>query len=361
MGFGNQNLATGGAKPTFVIQGNQNQQNPYIGVHNGGPNAWAINHANDYGLGNPQMNSPANNQVPFGQLAGGTGYNPNLHVAQQNSGNMNSPQMQAIFGPQGNNTVPGVNGMGGGGMGAGGISGLISQQQAENNKARAQQEALWKELKGYMQGIPGQYNNSAITKGSQALTQKFLNDPEALNDQAFNSIKNSTMNQITAQKDNQLAQQRGILAASGNDDSATLAAGTERANLGALAAGANANNQLGVTRANQRNQDYMNAAGLGQRQSAQDIGVPMQVGQSLLASMPQYRPDDLSGLIALMQNQNNHDDLMGAIGGGAMTGGQNFQDPGQTAMKNVGGHGGGGTTSVGYDWSGYQNTPMWAM
>lgn len=308
-------------KPAVVIGGNQGGQNNLgFGVNQGPPNAWAINRANDYG--------PAR---------GGAGGYQQQQPPQQQGGLQQQGQIFQGFGPDGKPIFGPAGGLAGGLTGGGDINSLISQQQQQNNQARQQQQALWDELKKYMQGIPGQYTNDPRTKATQGLTSQFLANPEALNDNVVAKIKNQNANQIGAQTDNAFKQQSGILAAQGDTDASTLAAMRARLTREGMAQQTGANTNLEIQRAQQRNQDYMNALNQGRAQTQADIGVPMQVGQSLLQNQPQFRADDLTGLGGLaLANQNQQAMLAAIRGNQGGIGGSGYQNPGDSAYRPVG-------------------------
>lgn len=325
-----------GPKPTIVIAPPQGAKNGLgFGVSTGPPNAWGINAANDYGVGG----GPGRGG---GTPPSGTSFTPSGPPAGGNSmlfgqGFTGANQGQQIFQGFGADGKPIFGAAGGGvGGGLGNIGGLINQQMQQNNQARQQQQALWDELKKYMMGIPGQYTSDPRLKATQALTSRFLANPEALNDNVMAKIMNQTSNNITAQGDNAYRQQAGMLASQGESDASSLAAARARIAREGMAAQTGANTQLEIQRANQRNQDYMNALNQGRAQSQADIGVPMQVGNSLLANQPQFRADDLSGLGALAMAQQNQQAMLEAIRSGQ---GSQYQNPGDSAYNKVGGKG----------------------
>lgn len=195
------------------------------------------------------------------------------------------------------------------------IQSLIAQQMAANSNATGANLANWNDAKTQMQAVPGQYNALQSTQNAQGLSNQLSQNPLSLSPQILQQMKNQASNQITSQGDNTNQQVMGALSAGGQNDASTIAAMKQqqaRVNLGAQQT---SNTNLDIAAAKQRTQDLMNAAGVAQKQSAQDIGVPLDAASAVLAHLPQVKPDDLSGLIALMGRQGS------GAGGGGMGGG----------------------------------------
>lgn len=186
------------------------------------------------------------------------------------------------------------------------IQNLIKMQMDQNNQSRAQNQSNWTGASDYMKSIPAAYNAQASTQSAQSLTGQLAANPLSLSPDVVQNMKNEASNQISAQTDNTARQVQGTLAAGGQADASTLAAMNMQLARQGMGAQQTQNTNIDIDAAKQRTTDLQNAAGLSQRQSAQDINIPMQTGNSILSHLPQVRPDDYSGLLSLtnqMQNQ----------------------------------------------------------
>lgn len=246
------------------------------------------------------------NQTPTyanGQDLTHLGYLPPPNV---NTGQPVSPR----YGGAGGGVYAGGSMSGGyGGGGAGdpySIQNLINMQMQQNNSARQQNQANWESSRNYLQGIPGQYNALQSTQGAQSLTNQLSANPLSLSPQIVQLMKNQAANQISAQGDNQFNQVKRAMSADGQTDNSSMAAALEAQGRQNMGAQATQNTAIDIAAAKQRPIDLANAASVAQKQSGQDIGVPLGVGNSIIQNLPQVKPDDYSGLLALtnqMQNQ----------------------------------------------------------
>ncbi len=274
-----------------------------------------LDHADKFGMGgglpapqyqyqngsqNWNSNTPANTTNLGYSFPGGGGNNMNTGWL------WNSTPNPAQSGQGGGGSFGGQSGAGGGGNDPYSLQNLINMQMQQNNTARQQNQNNWDSSKNYMLGIPGMYNGQASTQGAQSLTNQLAANPLSLSPAVVQQMKNSTANQISAQGDNQFRNVRRAMSADGQTDTSSNAAALEAQNRANLGAQTSANTAIDIEAAKQRPIDLANAAGVAQRQSGQDIGVPMGVGNSIMSNLPQVRPDDYSGLLALtnqMQNQ----------------------------------------------------------
>ncbi len=239
----------------------------------------------------------------------------------------------------------GVIGGGAGGAGAGGggaysIDKIIQAQIDANNQSDAANTARYNSAADYLKGIPGQYSSNPIVQKTQGAVSGLLDNPEALNDATFGKIKNTIQNQIAAQGRNAFKQQSGILAAGGNGDASTLAAAAAAQARQDQALKTKSMTDLEVQRANQRNADITGAATLGRQQSAQDIGVPLGVGNSIMNNLLQNKPNDYVnlGMLGLIQQQNQNAGLHPPTGyingkGPQQDGGLINQKPGSQSQE----------------------------
>lgn len=187
-------------------------------------------------------------------------------------------------------------GASGGVGGAYSIANLIAEQRKQNDTARAQSEATWQEGKNGMLGVASQYAGDPNVGATNSLVSRLLSNPESLNDRVVQDIQNQNQNNIRAQTDNQYRQLRGGLSAAGQSDASTLEAMRERLFRSGMAQSTAATTNLGIERAKARTGDIINAANLGRMNSAANIAVPMGVHSAILNNLPQYKPDDLTGL-----------------------------------------------------------------
>lgn len=227
---------------------------------------------------------------------GGVGFGSMTDMLQGNQ--------SQLFGAHGNRINAGMSSPGGGQWSGGGnanpmIQSVLDQQMGLNAATKAQNQATWNEGKGLLYGARDSYNNSATANSARDLTNRFLANPEALNDRTQAAIQNKAAGSIDAQTAAQNQQVGGILAAQGQGDASSLAAAAESSGRANMAAKAGVQSDLEVQRARLRNQDFMNAMGQGRAQAAQDYGVQQGAATTFLNDMPQYKPDDLSGYAAI--------------------------------------------------------------
>ncbi len=257
-----------------------------------------------------------------------------------NMGGAGGPPANSMFGSLGQgNALSGGAGAGGAGLSIPGlIQNYIGQQQSDD----ALNTQHYNDASSYLKGIPGQYNSNPTTKATQGLVQKFLANPNVLSPQLQQQMRNQTDNQIQAQTDNGLTNTNNILAASGDNDSSTMAAASQAANRNAIGQMGNANTNLGIQAAQLNNQSMQNAIGAGQRQSAQDTSVPMSVGQSIMSNLSTTKPDDPSGVIAMMlasQSQQNAQNMNNGL----------LRSPSTAGGATIGGGGGGSNVFGSFD------------
>lgn len=217
-----------------------------------------------------------------------------------------------------------------GGAVAGNVQGLLNQQMQQNDKARNQNEQNWQQSRDYLLNLPGKFQNDKLNQGVRNQAQGLIDNPEALNDRTQNAILNRQSNAIQAQGDNQLKQAQGLMQASGRADLGSALAAQERIGRSTMAAQQNAQTDLEIQRANQRNADIQNAIKTGQGVTGQQYALEQGVGNTILENLPQYMPDDLSGWLAAVQQPS---------GGGGAGMGMDF-------MSAMGGGGGGGYDAV---------------
>lgn len=246
-----------------------------------------------------------------GQNKGGAGYssfanylNGNMSQGQANgSGGMNWQQK------------PGWGGGGGGwnsqGSQQGQLGNLLNQQLALGQQADAKNEANWQKGQGMINSAMSGYNNSAITQGNRNLVQGLQQDPYSINQNVQNQILGGAANSINSQNAAAQRQIMGMMAANGQGSAQDMAALMGKMNRQGNAQQAQVASQLQVQKALQDKQDIMNAAHLGQQQSAQDVGVNQWGANTFLSNMPQYKPANLAGFAAMIPN-------MGMQGGGGM-------------------------------------------
>lgn len=190
---------------------------------------------------------------------------------------------------------------------------LIDMQMKQNNDARAQNQANWASSRDYLMGLAGQYNKNPSTVSAQSLTSQLAGNPLSLSPEIVRLMKNQAANQISAMGDNQFNQVRRALSADGQMDTSSMAAAREAQNRQNMGAQMAQNTNIDIAAAKQRPIDLANAAAVAQRQAGQDIGVPLGIGNSIMSNLPQIRPDDYSGLLALtnqMQNQQFQNQMM---------------------------------------------------
>ena len=168
---------------------------------------------------------------------------------------------------------------------------IVNRQQAEIERARAQRQEAWKGIQDRLQQFRSEYAADPMVQQSRALATRLMADPEAINDTVAQLIRNRAQNQLAAQYGTMERQGAGSLGESGQLDAASLAAMRER--MGASRAGAMAGmtSNLEVQRAQQRNQDIMNAAQLGMAQAGQRAGLDLATAQTYAGAAPYEQAD----------------------------------------------------------------------
>jgi hypothetical protein len=200
---------------------------------------------------------------------------------------------------------------------SGGIGGLLDQQRAENRNSRDMTERNWQEGKNLLLSLMGKYEADPMNKGARSLAQRLLNNPESINDNTQSLIRNQLMNQLGAQAEATRRRQTSSLASRGQLNPAAMSRMNSSLNAQEDAALSRAMAGTEIQRALQRNQDITNASQLGRNLGMDKAGLNMGVSNAFLENMPQYMPEDLSGLAALLFGNKNS----GGVGGG---GGGNF-------------------------------------
>lgn len=250
---------------------------------------------------NGAVNSYYNGQPQNTQYQNATGYVNPQTAAYNASKGMNPNGVN----PLGTSTA---NAVGGGGFTPGGSAGggqysidsLIADSIKSRDDAKKKQEDLWNKLYGQVSAIPGQYAADPLTQGSNALTQKFLSNPEALNDDTFQKIQGQNASRLRAGTDAQMRQGLGTAAASGLTDPSSISSLQERIGRGAMQDQTNSDTQLQVQRANQRNQDWMNAIQAARGGAQANIAPGLAVGNSLLQNQPNFQGNDNGGLMGML-------------------------------------------------------------
>jgi hypothetical protein len=227
----------------------------------------------------------------------------------------------------------GAGGSGGsGGFGVSGLSlqGLIDAQRGSNQEARRLQEQNWQEGKGMLQGVMPGYYGDPMVQGARGLAGGLMADPEAINDTTQGLIRNQLMNQLGAQGASAQRKGEAQLASRGQMNPAAQARMSERIGMGTESAMSRALSQTEIDRALRRNQDILAAMGAGRQLGNDAAGLNMGVANSFLENMPQYLPEDLSGLAALLAQTMGG---RGGSGGGLFgTGAQNKESQGNGGL-----------------------------
>jgi hypothetical protein len=142
--------------------------------------------------------------------------------------------------------------------------------------------------------------NDPMTQGARGLAGNLMADPEAINDTTQGLIRNQLMNQLGAQGASAQRKGEAQLASRGQLNPAAQARMSERIGMGTESAMSRAISQTEIDRALRRNQDILAAMGAGRQLGNDAAGLNMDVSKTFLENMPQYLPEDLSGLAALL-------------------------------------------------------------
>lgn len=231
------------------------------------------------------------------------------------------------------NNSSGGGGFGGGSFGGGGggsINGLMQQQLADNAWARQNNLAEWTQAKGQLLNVPGQYQNDPMRQGSRALGAQMLANPEAINDRTQQLAVNRGSNLINAASNSQMNGMMGDAASMGQLGSSSMQAGYQGIQNQRMGQLMGMGSDLEIKRAQARNQDMYSAINMGSQLAGQDHGVNMGVASEYIQNLPQFKADNLSGLIATMgQLQGQGGGGMSMMQGGRGTGSQVGQPAGQ--------------------------------
>lgn len=204
-------------------------------------------------------------RLGFNNIPGGGGV---TWDNQYQTGNWQTPNSLPIANWGKGGGAPGAGGAGGASGGGTGdsLSGWVSKQMGENAAAKAKNQANWEGASSYLKGFANPLSPDVVAR-----------------------MKSENANKAQGGYNNAYREQEGIMSANGQADSSSLAAAAAQAQRHALGAQIGANTDLGIKAAM-----YNNEAGRS-------------VGNSIISNLPQYVPDDYSGLMALTLQQQNQD------------------------------------------------------
>lgn len=183
------------------------------------------------------------------------------------------------------------------------IESLLNMQRTENARNRDLMEANWQEGKSNLYGVMPGYDSDPMNTGARGLAQGLLNNPEAINDQTQSQIRSRLQNMLGAQAD--VARRRGMasLSSQGMMNPAAMGRMNERLGRAEDATLSRSMADTEIERALRKNQDIQSAAGMGRQLGMDRAGLSMDVNKTYLDNMPTYRPEDLSGMAALINKQ----------------------------------------------------------
>ena len=184
------------------------------------------------------------------------------------------------------------------------IEQLIAMQRGENARTAGLTEANWQEGKKNLYGVMPGFDADPMTSGARGLAQGLMNNPEAINDQTQAMIRNRLMNTLGAQAGQARTSGMNSLSSRGMMNPAALARMNERLGSQENATLSRAMADTEIERAMRKNQDIMQASGLGRQLGMDRAGLNMDVNKTYLENMPQYMPEDLSGMAALINTRN---------------------------------------------------------
>ena len=289
----------------------------------GGGGTYGGSYGQTTGYGNYQQSSPFEQlmQMYGQQQGGGGGGAPALTGNTQMSGN-------SVGGYA--SQTGGVGGLGGNMQQQ--IMQLLNMQLAENQRASNKTEGAYNEAKGILMQGPGRYDADPLTQAARQRAQLLAADPEALNDITMQKIVNRSSNLA-----NSAARQRERGALGELAEGGQLGGSAEQQVMGNLAGQqmselANIGSNAEIMRANQRNQDIMNATNLAGGLGAQRDASYQNMSNTLFTNPLRVEPMDLSGLVAALAGAN----VSSAVGGGQV----NFGTPQQSAYGQTAGGGG---------------------
>lgn len=189
---------------------------------------------------------------------------------------------------------------------------LIQKQLGSNAMARQQNQGMWDSSSNYL----------------KQFAQPFTPD-------VVNAMKNESAMGLQGAANNAFRNESGILAAGGQNDASSLAAAQSEASRHLMGAQAGANQDLSIK------------AALGNSEAGRSVG------SSILSNMPQYKPDDYSGLLALtnqMQNQGTFNNILANQYDRPQNPGSSNSRPSMGGGGGVNPMGGGGGGGAGFNW-----------
>lgn len=384
MGIGSQGTYGGitagvdNTRPGYAINNITGQ----VSQITGGGAGWAAN-------ANNAVNSQLANRYGMGQQGGGGGYGAfsggatGSFIPQQTGSNVTgmfqSPwgtiaTKQSGSGNAGGNNFPtgfkqpglptqqnnagGYQTGGGFQVGGGGqidINGLLAKQQAQNDAARVRNQSAFDQSAGKIRDVTTQYNDQNSKMGqtvqqTRDLVQKMLRDPEAINDNVQAQIQSRAQNQIRAKQEEQQRLMQNQMMQSGQGDFASMQAGRERLGNQAAAESQRTATGLDIQRANQRNQDFMNASNMGQQFTQQDMNANLSPESTVLQNMLYQLPDDYAGLFGALGQFQYGNAAQQGVGNMMSQGGQQQfamdQFFGSPLLQKQGMYGGGSASTV---------------
>jgi hypothetical protein len=203
------------------------------------------------------------------------------------------------------------------GGGLGGPGDLFERQRAENERARAENEAKWAAARDYLLGVGTRAQADPLMQAARGQALGLAQSPEALSDITQQKIINRATNLQNALMDARRQKLRGELAGRGLLGSTAERAGLDRLERERMAQLMGTTTELEIQRAARRNEDIERATRLAAALAGQQSALEAQLAGTYIGGLPLQGPEDYSGLGALLASQARG----GAAGFGGMAGG----------------------------------------
>ncbi len=198
------------------------------------------------------------------------------------------------------------------GMGNG-ISGIISQQTADWDKANAANQKNWDEASGYLKGLPAQFASDPMNQGANRVTGNIMANPDVLSAAVQQQIMNKAQGQIGAAAQAGLNTQYGMMQGDGQGDASSMAAAKAASDRNQFAAIGNTAADLSSKAALANRQSELEAANAGTARGNANFAPGYNVGNSIISHLPQIKANDYTGLAMLanqMQNQQTQNEIL---------------------------------------------------
>ena len=175
------------------------------------------------------------------------------------------------------------------------LSQMIAMQREENAKTKAQNQATRQATLNELGGVATAFQGDPLWQATRQSAQNLLANPEAINDQTQQLIQNRASNQTNAAANTERDRMRRQLASQGMLDSSAGQGALGQLERDRMAGLADSTTSLEIQRANQRNQNILQAQQAGASLAGQQNAVNQFATGTRAATDLYFQPENLSG------------------------------------------------------------------